>query len=118
MRTVCMAILALLLAKCMATPPRMATVTPTIAMQNTSAWQSISPTATKIAMQKIPTPQPAATICGGSVNLREQPTRQSRWLAVLHPGAVVTVLDGSGDWLAVEHGKLRGYIYSQYVCNN
>jgi uncharacterized protein YgiM (DUF1202 family) len=106
---------ALLISSCTLYRPDATTTAPVVA---SAVIPDATTTAPVVAYTPMPALFPPATICGGSVNLREQPTRQSRWLAVLHPGAVVTVLDGSGDWLAVEHGKLRGFIYSQYVCNN
>jgi hypothetical protein len=57
-----------------------------------------------------------SVICRGAVNVREQPTRRSRWLASLEPGEAVEILRRSAGWILIRQEELQGWIYSQYVC--
>lgn len=73
-----------------------------------------------VAYTPAPGRKPATTafVCGGSVNVRELPTRESRWLAALPNGTKVQLIARylADDWILIRHKKLQGYIYSQYIC--
>ena len=64
----------------------------------------------------VPVRQGTVAVPRGTLNLRAAPDRQSRVLADLPRGAVLTVVgDGGHGWLAVEYQGRHGFVAGQYV---
>ncbi len=107
-------ILALLLSSCI--PAGYAT-TPVVAPTQTVVASPVyHATTARLVVASPPVLLETATICGGSVNLRSSPTRQSRWLAVIGPGETVRIIHRGETWVYVGYKKHYGYITSGYVC--
>jgi hypothetical protein len=88
------------------TEPAAATPTPTL-----SPTPKPTPSPTPTA------PVPRLTVIARQLNLRESPDRNSKLLATLNSGDVVTQLaEPEGDWVKVKTDSgLIGYVYFNYV---
>ncbi len=54
-------------------------------------------------------------VIGGKLNLREQPTTQSKPLALIPDGAQVTVSDYDAQWYKTQYNGHNGYVMKQFV---
>lgn len=54
-------------------------------------------------------------VIGGQLNLREQPTTQSKSLALIHDGTRVTVSDYDAQWYSAQYNGFDGYVMKQFV---
>jgi uncharacterized protein YgiM (DUF1202 family) len=52
---------------------------------------------------------------GGRLNVREQPSTESRVLGQLQNGARVTVTGQDGNWYLIRYNGLVGYVFGQYL---
>lgn len=54
-------------------------------------------------------------VTGGKLNLREQPTTQSKSLALIPDGAQITVSNYNTQWYKAQHNGHNGYVMKQFV---
>lgn len=52
---------------------------------------------------------------GGALNLRDEPSKSARRLAVIPNGAAVDVLTDQGEWAAVNWGDQTGYVMTAFL---
>ena len=55
------------------------------------------------------------TVRASALNVREQPSTQSRILGKLGNGARAVILGRTGDWYRIAYGKGFAYVFAQYV---
>lgn len=54
-------------------------------------------------------------VTGDTLNFRAQPTTDSAKLATVNKGAVVLVVDRTGDWYEVDYCTIRGYMHADWL---
>ena len=59
--------------------------------------------------------KPSGIVIGGKLNLREQPTTQSKSLALIPDGAKIAVSDHDAQWFKAQYNNHSGYIMKQFV---
>ncbi|MBO7218252.1 MAG: SH3 domain-containing protein, partial [Clostridia bacterium] len=52
---------------------------------------------------------------GGNLNIRQRPDVYSPVVGKAPNGAVITVINGTGDWLLIRYKNMTGYVYKYYV---
>ena len=58
----------------------------------------------------------AATVCGGTLNLRSGPGANSRVLASYRNGTKLTVVKQGHLWFKVQVRKVNGWMNASYLC--
>ncbi len=54
-------------------------------------------------------------VTANGLNYREEPSTNSKVIAVLPHGTTVTILEDCGDWYRVEYNATTGYLYKEHV---